>query len=31
VTFASSAGEIVTRTPAELLPDTWDLPDRDAR
>jgi cytidine deaminase len=31
VTFASSAGEIVTRTPAELLPDTWDLPDRDGR
>jgi cytidine deaminase len=31
VTFAYSAGEIVTRTPAELLPDTWDLPDRDSR
>ncbi len=29
VTFPNSAGEVVTRTPAELLPDTWDLPDRD--
>ena len=25
VTFPSRAGEIVTYTPAELLPDTWDL------
>ncbi len=31
VTFPNSAGEVVTRTPAELLPDTWDLPDRDGR
>ena len=26
VTFRNSAGEVVTYTPAELLPDTWDLP-----
>jgi cytidine deaminase len=26
VTFPNSAGEVVTYTPAELLPDTWDLP-----
>ncbi len=25
VTFENRAGEIVTYTPAELLPDTWDL------
>ena len=25
VTFPNRAGEIVTYTPAELLPDTWDL------
>jgi cytidine deaminase len=25
VTFPNSAGEIVTYTPAELLPETWDL------
>jgi cytidine deaminase len=26
VTFPNDAGEIVTYTPAELLPETWDLP-----
>jgi cytidine deaminase len=26
VTFPNAAGEIVTYTPAELLPETWDLP-----
>ena len=26
VTFRNAAGEIVTYTAAELLPDTWDLP-----
>ena len=26
VTFRNGAGEIVTYSPAELLPDTWDLP-----
>jgi cytidine deaminase len=26
VAFSNSAGEIVTYTPAELLPETWDLP-----
>ena len=26
VTFPDGDGEIVTRTPAELLPDAWDLP-----
>ena len=26
VTFPGSAGEIVTYAPAELLPETWDLP-----
>ena len=26
VTFRSSAGEVVTYTPGELLPETWDLP-----
>jgi cytidine deaminase len=26
VTFPNGAGEIVTYTPAELLPETWDLP-----
>ena len=26
VTFPNRAGEIVTHTPAELLPETWDLP-----
>jgi cytidine deaminase len=26
VTYRNAAGEIVTHTPAELLPDTWDLP-----
>ena len=27
VTFRNSAGEIVTYSPRELLPDTWDLPE----
>jgi cytidine deaminase len=26
VTFRSAAGEVVSYTPAELLPETWDLP-----
>jgi cytidine deaminase len=26
VTFKDASGEIVTRTPGELLPDTWELP-----
>ena len=26
VTFRNAAGEVVTYTPAELLPETWDLP-----
>jgi cytidine deaminase len=26
VTFPNAAGELVTYAPAELLPDTWDLP-----
>ena len=26
VTFPNRAGDVVTYTPAELLPDTWDLP-----
>jgi len=26
VTFLNAAGQIVTYAPAELLPDTWDLP-----
>jgi cytidine deaminase len=26
VTFPNAVGEIVTYTPAELLPETWDLP-----
>ena len=26
VTFADNAGEVVTRTPAELLPESWELP-----
>jgi len=26
VTFPSGSGEVVTYAPAELLPDTWDLP-----
>ena len=26
VTFKNRAGEVVTFTPAELLPETWDLP-----
>jgi cytidine deaminase len=26
ITFLNSAGELVTYTAAELLPDTWDLP-----
>jgi len=26
VTFPNSDGAVVTRTPAELLPDAWDLP-----
>ena len=26
VTFPNSAGEVVTYAPAELLPETWDLP-----
>ena len=26
VTFRNAAGEVVSRTPAELLPDTWELP-----
>jgi cytidine deaminase len=26
VTFKNTSGEIVTRTPGELLPDTWELP-----
>ena len=26
VTFRNSDGAVVTRTPAELLPDAWDLP-----
>jgi cytidine deaminase len=26
VTFLNSDGEVVTYTPAELLPDTWELP-----
>ena len=26
VTFKNASGEIVTRTPGELLPDTWELP-----
>ena len=26
VAYRNAAGEIVTHTPAELLPDTWDLP-----
>jgi cytidine deaminase len=26
VTFKNAAGEVVTRTPGELLPDTWELP-----
>jgi cytidine deaminase len=26
VTFRNAEGEIVTRTPAELLPEAWDLP-----
>ncbi len=26
VTFPNTKGELVTYTPAELLPDTWDLP-----
>jgi cytidine deaminase len=26
VTFPSAAGDLVTYTPAELLPETWDLP-----
>jgi cytidine deaminase len=25
-TFKNASGEIVTRTPGELLPDTWELP-----
>jgi cytidine deaminase len=27
VTFLNAAGEIVTYSPRELLPDTWDLPE----
>ena len=27
VTFANNAGDVVTYTPAELLPETWELPD----
>jgi len=27
VTFPNSDGAVVTRTPAELLPDAWDLPE----
>jgi cytidine deaminase len=26
VTFRNADGEVVSRTPAELLPDTWELP-----
>jgi cytidine deaminase len=26
VTFKNASGEVVTRTPGELLPDTWELP-----
>jgi cytidine deaminase len=26
VTFVNNAGEVVTLTPAELLPESWDLP-----
>jgi hypothetical protein len=26
VTFRNADGAIVTRTPADLLPDAWDLP-----
>lgn len=28
VTYAREGGEVVTRTPRELLPDTWELPER---
>jgi cytidine deaminase len=27
VTFANAAGEVVTYSPRELLPETWELPD----
>ena len=27
VTFANTAGEVVTYSPGELLPETWELPD----
>lgn len=27
VTFANAKGDVVTYSPAELLPDTWDLPE----
>jgi cytidine deaminase len=26
VTFKNASGDVVTRTPGELLPDTWELP-----